>query len=520
MVSNKSPLVNNYFLYARKSTDVEDKQVLSIEAQLSELRTLAKGQSLNIICEFVEKQSAKSLGRPVFNDMLARIGKGEAQGLVSWKLDRLARNPVDGGQISWMLQRGILQHIQTNERSYYSTDNVLLMSVEFGMANQFILDLSSNTKRGLREKVRRGDFPALAPIGYLNDPRTKTVVINRKKAELIKRAFEIYSQNNSRLEDISTFLAEHGHVSSYGKPLSRDQITMFLSNPFYYGHFRYMGEVYEGRHKPIVTKQLWDKVQVVLKDRGRVHKSPYNDPRPFCGLLRCGQCGCAITGENKTKYQKNGTTHHYVYYRCTRKKGICRELAVRDEVLDLQLTNILKDFVMPPDWAETLEKMADKHSQQSAHSTAGFVQDLRSKVLDIDRKLQRLRDIYLDQDIERDEYLKDKNTLMSEKKSLEGQIARFEQNQNAWLAPLKNWLKDAETLGEITLSPELHPKKLFAQKIFGSHLFLQNQKVVFTPQKQWAAVKAARAKVGKVPLSCIVEPTIGFEPITCSLPLG
>ena len=173
---------------------------------------------------------------------------------------------------------------------------------------------------------------------------------------------------------------------------------------------------------------------------------------------------------------------------------------------------------MPADWAETLEKMADKHSLQSAHSTAGFVQDLRSKVLDIDRKLQRLRDIYLDQDIEREEYLKDKNTLMSQKKSLEGQIARFEQNQNAWLAPLKNWLKDAQTLGAITQNAELHPKKLFAQKIFGSHLFLQNQKVVFTPQKQWAAIKAARAKVGKVPLSCILEPTIGFEPITCSLP--
>ncbi len=162
MIAKKSILVNdNYFLYARKSTDVEDKQVLSIEAQLTELRALAKEQDLSIACEFVEKQSAKSLGRPVFSEMMSRIEKGEAQGLVCWKLDRLARNPVDGGQISWFLQRGIIQHIQTNERSYRSTDNVLLMSVEFGMANQFILDLSNNTKRGLREKSGAASIPAV-----------------------------------------------------------------------------------------------------------------------------------------------------------------------------------------------------------------------------------------------------------------------------------------------------------------------------------------------------------------------
>ena len=110
--------MTTYFLYVRKSTDVEDKQVRSIEDQLAVLRALAKEQELHIVAEFVEKQSAKMPGRPIFNDMLARVEKGEAQGIICWKLDRLARNPVDGGQISWMLQRGIIAHIQTLERSY------------------------------------------------------------------------------------------------------------------------------------------------------------------------------------------------------------------------------------------------------------------------------------------------------------------------------------------------------------------------------------------------------------------
>ena len=194
-----------YFLYARKSTDVEDKQVMSIEEQLSELRTLAKSEGLEIADEFVEKRTAKMPGRPIFNEMVRRIQKGEAQGIVCWKLDRLARNPVDGGQISWMLQQGIVSHIRTHDKHHYSSDNVLMMSVEFGMANQFIRDLSTNVKRGLRAKVKRGEFPSTAPVGYQNDVRLKTIVVDRKKSKVIRAAFELYAEGNSRLEDIFDF---------------------------------------------------------------------------------------------------------------------------------------------------------------------------------------------------------------------------------------------------------------------------------------------------------------------------
>lgn len=174
--------MGRYFLYARKSTDVEDKQVLSIEAQLSELRSLAKREGLEVDEEFVEKQSAKMPGRPRFNDMVLRVQRGEADGIICWKLDRLARNPVDSGLVSWLLQSEVLKRICTPERSYLSADSVLLMSVEFGMANQYIRDLAYNTKRGLREKARRGEFPSLAPIGYINNVATRRIDVDRKKA--------------------------------------------------------------------------------------------------------------------------------------------------------------------------------------------------------------------------------------------------------------------------------------------------------------------------------------------------
>src|ERR1039458_8721046 len=94
-----------YFIYARKSTDVEDKQVLSIESQLTELREYAKRENLEIVREYVEKKSAKTPGRPIFNDLLALIEK-EGGCILAWHPDRLARNSVDGGRIIYLVDTG------------------------------------------------------------------------------------------------------------------------------------------------------------------------------------------------------------------------------------------------------------------------------------------------------------------------------------------------------------------------------------------------------------------------------
>ena len=371
MISKNITSVNNYFLYARKSTDVEDKQVRSIDDQLAVLRALAKTEGLNIIEEFIEKQSAKMPGRPIFNEMMKRIEKGEAQSIICWKLDRLARNPVDGGQISWMLQRGTIQHIQTHDRSYRPNDNVLMMSVEFGMANQYILDLSTNTKRGLYEKVKRGEYPNIAPIGYINDVRIKQIVVDRKKAKIVKEAFELYSRGQSRLEDISELFLKHGVRSKEGNRLHSTRIVRILTNPLYCGLFRYGGEMYEGKHETIITKQLFDRVQEVLRLRGKPERTG-NNPQALCGLLRCATCGMMVTAEQKTKHQKNGNVHHYTYYRCSKKSKVmkCSEPCIREEELDRQLTALIKNYALPSEWAAELSKIADKDEQEAAQSSA------------------------------------------------------------------------------------------------------------------------------------------------------
>src|SRR3972149_12044640 len=274
-----------FFLYARKSTDVEDKQVLSIEAQLTELRSFAREQGLEIVEELIEKQSAKIPGRPIFGQMLRRIERGEANGIVSWHPDRLARNSVDGGQIVYFLDIGKLASLKFPTHWFENTpQGKFSLSMAFVQSKYYVDSLSENTKRGLRQKVRMGIFPSQAPVGYLNDSRTKTIVVEKKKSKIVCLSFEKYTKGNMRLEDVSNFLAKNGIVSRGGKRISKTRTAYILANPFYVGLFNYAGELHEGKHEPIISKKLFDEAQEMLKSRGQPERKPQNEPQAYCGL--------------------------------------------------------------------------------------------------------------------------------------------------------------------------------------------------------------------------------------------
>lgn len=357
---------HKFFLYARKSTDVEDKQVRSIEDQIAELRVFAKQENLNVVDIFIEKQSAKIPGRPIFSEMLKRIEDGEADGILAWHADRLARNSVDGGRIIYLLDIGKLASLKFPTLWFENTpQGKFMLNIVFGQSKYYVDSLSENTKRGLRQKVKRGEYPGPAPIGYINDSRTKIVVVDRKKSKIIRGAFELYAEGNSRLEDISDFLAQRGILSRGGKRIHKTRATFILSNPFYTGLFRYSKELHEGKYEPIIAKKIFDKVQEVLKQRGRPHHKTKYEPQDFCGLLKCGTCGMSITGEYRVKKQKNGNVHDYIYYHCTKKnKSIkCPELCIRQEELDKQISSQKQNDWLEPmkEWikvATTLVKIA------------------------------------------------------------------------------------------------------------------------------------------------------------------
>ena len=515
-----------YFLYARKSTDVEDKQVLSIEAQLTELRAFARSEGLHIAAEFVEKQTAKVPGRSIFNDMMKRIERGEAQGIVSWHPDRLARNSVDGGQIIHLLDTGVLASLKFPT---FWCDNTsqgkFMLSMAFGQSKYYVDSLSENTKRGLRQKVRLGHCPSKAPIGYINDVRTKTIIVDRKRAKVIKQAFQLYAVGDKRLEDIADFLAHSGVTTRTGKRISKTRASFILSNPFYVGLFKYGGELHEGKHEPIITKPLFDEAQVVLKKRGQPDHKPKNEPQPYCGLISCASCGMMITAENKMKRQKNGNIHHYVYYRCTKKHKsiVCKEPSLRSHVLDQQISSLIKSVSLPTDWAEKLERMAQEDHANSAQSVSACVKEREDKLTAISQKLDRLLNGYLDQVVDELDYRTQKAKLLSEKKTLQEEITSLSHTQNNWLAPFQDWLKDAMDLDKIASDSDLFRKKVTAKEIFGSHLRLGGRQLgvasddgavggsVESPTA-WAALRAAHAEAGQRPTSSILVGERGLEP--------
>ncbi len=505
-----------YFIYVRKSTDVEDKQVLSVEAQIVELKEYASKYGLEIVDILIEKRTAKKPGRPVLNTMLSRISSGEASGILSWLPDRLSRNSIDSGQIIYMLDENILLDLKFPHFWFENTpQGKYMLANEFNSSKQYVDNLSVNTKRGLRQKVRRGEMPGVAPIGYYNDPKAKTAKVDRKIAPIIRQAFELYAKGDKRLDEIADFLYANGIQTRAGKvrgkkttgkkPYHKNRIKRILTNPFYYGHFRYLGEVHEGKHKAIVSKRLFNEVQIVLKRRGKPHRKA-NDPKPLCGLVYCS-CGMMFTSERQVKHQKNGNVHIYDYYRCTRKSKTvaCKQPHIRAEELDRQLSRLLLDFAMPTAWADKLYELIEQDEQKEKSTLNSQINSTQEQIVQLSEKLQRLLDSYLDGDVERELYQDKRAEILGDKKLLQEQIEQATLGVLTWVEPMKRWIETGVSICKIAKGDDLRAKKSLCLEIFGSNLKMQNKNVVVnddqflhSPQENsWVLLRKTLEKIAR-----------------------
>src|ERR1035437_4064630 len=334
-----------YVLYCRKSTESEDRQMLSLDSQEKELITLAETAVLEIVKIFRESKSAKEPGRPVFNEMIKMISSGKAEAILCWKIDRLTRNPVDGGQIQWLLQNNKIKCIQTFEKNFLPSDNVLLMSIEQGMASQYIRDLSVNVKRGNRAKMEKGQWPGRAPFGYLNNKATKNIYIDPVNSKYVVRAFELYATGGYSFKQISEILHSEGLRALTGKKFFSGNISRLVKSSFYCGIMERDGKLYLGTYEPIISKDLFDKVQEVIHNKNRPRSKTHFFP--LRGFLVCGNCGCSLTASLKKGYD---------YYYCTNSKGICTEhkTYMRENTLYPIVASLLKKLYLEEELIDIL----------------------------------------------------------------------------------------------------------------------------------------------------------------------
>lgn len=317
-----------YVLYARKSTESEERQVLSIDSQVKEMLQLAERDNLDIVEIRRESHSAKESGqRPVYREILEDIRGGRFNGILTWAPDRLSRNAGDLGSVVDLMDQQLLMEIRTYGQTFKNSPNEkFLLMILCSQAKLENDNKSINVKRGLRTRVEMGLWPGPPPTGYMKEKRMDRkceTLIDPERAPVIKKMFEKVAYEHWSGRKIYNWLKfDLNFKSAAGKKnLSLGNIYRLLDNTFYYGVFEYprkSGNWYTGKHKPIITKELFDLVQRQIKSQIlRVEGKEF----AFTKMMTCRLCGSGISADEKFKKKRGGGVHRYVYYGCTKARG-------------------------------------------------------------------------------------------------------------------------------------------------------------------------------------------------------
>lgn len=360
----------------------------------------------------------------------------------------MSRNPIDSATIQWLLQQEKINAIQTADRQYLPSDNVLLFSVESGMANQYILDLSKNVKRGIVAKLEKGGYPNYAPMGYVNNKLEKTIEINRSQAKYIRKGFELYATGNYSLNDITQILYDEGFRTRGGKKVYKSKIHFMLSDPVYAGIIEMRGKRYLGNHEAIISKRLFEKAeqvrQKVMRPKAKRLHFMYR------GVLQCEKCGCMMTATEKKQ--------KHTYYYCTNGKKKCDEHKsyLKEDYVSEEMTKIFEELKFDEEFIEKCYLAKKEKLGQDDDYYENIKKDLEERLKAVKKRKNALLDLFIDGDIEKsiyDEKLKnlenEKVEIMSGRKEIDSKIGEQ---------------------GEITLE---RTKELFMYPVYWSKCFLE-----------------------------------------------
>ena len=346
--------VLHYCLYARKSSEDEERQSLSIESQVKEMNKLAEQYHLTVTVVKTEAHSAKNSGeREVFNKMVDEIKDGKYNAILTWHPDRLSRNAGDLGRLIDLMDSHHLLEIKTYNQTFTNSPNEKFLLMILGSEAKLENDNRGiNVRRGLRTLVEKGLWPGVAPLGYINvgeKGNRGAVRIDPARGHIVQMMFEKASEGWSQHRIRNWLTDELDFRSQNGKHVSLSGVQLALTRTFYYGEFEYpkkSGKWYHGVHKPLITKELFDKVREQMDHKKRATRI-FKKDFAYTHLIRCGLCGSSVTAEEKFKALKDGTIVRYVYYGCSRTKDHhCPMHYIREEELIKELCEIVDQLTI------------------------------------------------------------------------------------------------------------------------------------------------------------------------------
>lgn len=509
-----------YFAYIRKSSDRDDAQTLSIEAQTRSLKEFAKNKGIHIVDFFVESASAYKIGRPQFNKMLERIEKGDASGLLVYHLTRIARNSFDGGRVIYLMDEGHLKEILTPEKAYYSTiaDDKFMMQIHFAMAKKSSDDTSQFVKRDIQSKLLKGEYPLAVPVGYLNldkygritgqrydnqkqlllEERVKKENRNLRRVEpdpllapIIEKIFTLYTTGNYSLDDMRKKSYEMGlHGQRNDTILSKATLQRIFTNHLYRGAIEWGGKILEPdelpqdtRHLPIVSKSLFQSVQNVLNNKSKPRKQIHNFA--YTGMFKCGECGRSITAE-----LQKGT----VYYRCTKKRNIlntvkCSQPFLREDALEDAMHQLIQEHVIPKEFAIWALKVLSRGNDVEDRKIQAILDQQRKQLVHIENQLAQLLKLKISPNntdgelLSDEEYLKEKQKLVCEKQTIKESISDTEQNRTNWVERCEEFFDFAIDMEQKWLTGTQEERKFIFTIIFGSNSLLGDKKLHIEAKK-------------------------------------
>lgn len=477
-----------FIQYARKSSEAKERQELSIPDQNSECDRIVYRESLSIAQHLEESKTAfKPDRRAIFSQMIADIKTGKANAIIVWKENRLARNPKESGIIVQLLQDNVLQCIYVVHSNSVVTpeSDHMIAQIHFMMGNQFSRNLSSDVRRGLSYKAKRGEYPRPAPVGFesFGEVRRRNIRPQPEKSEQIKKLFELAATGENSLSSLYRYADAQGMRTRRGKKISKSHLHTILTNPVYYGQFYHNGELYDGIYEPIISKSLFDAVQVCLKSRTKPINTKWQ--HPFNRLLVCGECGCMITTTIKKKHYR-GTNRDavYTYHNCTKRKGSCSQAPIKSQDLDEQLLDYIKNVSIDEElWQLGIKLLKEKHKNFSQNNE-NEQQKYHSRLELLRQRSHNLIEMRANGELEKDEFLEMKRICLEEQAQVRSLIDNNKCSSDNWLELAENYLNTAFQARKIMEADDYSAKRRLILSV-GQNLSLKDGKVDLTFQKPY-----------------------------------